>query len=117
MFASINLMCNFTSTNNNNMKNTAQSLENKQILIVNATTIVNRKSKKSRICNKTISLGSIKKTYVSAGINGSDSYKIEFNIIVIDGKDFKPVFYGNEFTFYAQDNRTKNIEIEEFKIV
>ena len=116
MFASINLLCNFTSTNNN-MKNTAQSLENKQILVVNATTIVNRKSKKSRICNKTISLGSIKKTYVSTGINCPDSYSTEFNIIVIDGKDFKPVLYNNELTFYAQDNRTKNIEIEEFKIV
>jgi hypothetical protein len=78
------------------MENIAKSLENKTILVVNATTRVNSVSKKSRITNQLIALGSI---------------VFERN----DGVFFGPLnFLDSEWrAFYRFENNT--IEIDQFK--
>jgi hypothetical protein len=110
--------CTFTSQTTTIMENIAKTLENKQILIINAETLVNGKTNKSRISNKSISLGLIKKDYFITNLDGSNStYFAQFEIIVIDGKEFKPVFSKNQIFLYAQSNRVKNIDIIEFKVI
>ena len=99
------------------MENLAKSLENKQILVIDAVTLVDHQDKKSRICNKKILLSEIKKDYFIKNLDGDDSYVAEFDIITIDGKYFKPEFHNNKIKLWAKTYRAKNIDIEEFKVL
>lgn len=91
------------------MENLAKSLENKQILVISAETVVNNKSNKSRITNKVISLG-----LITSSRNDFDAY---FENITIGDNIFKPNFYNNKIRLWSQNYRIKSIDIEEFEII
>jgi hypothetical protein len=89
------------------MENLAKSLENKQILVVRAETYVNNKTNKSKITNKTISLGLITSMM-------SSTY---FEQIILDDKIYIPMHDGSKIILWAKTYRAKNIHIEEFQVL
>lgn len=97
------------------MENIAKSLENKQILVINAITRVNSESKKSRITNQIISLGSI----VFERYDG-----VFFEPFTLEGKQWRAFYrFSNGFNSYGLEIdqigniRSKSISIKEFKII
>lgn len=111
MFESMKIGCMFTSQNNNNMENIAKSLENKQILVVNAITRVNSESKKSRITNQIISLGSI----VFERNDG-----VFFEPFTLEGKEWRAFYRFSSDTLEIdqfRNSKSKSISIQEFKVI
>jgi hypothetical protein len=98
------------------MKNTAKSLENKQILVVNAITRVNSVSKKSRITNQIISMGPI----VFERIEGTMNDGAFFGPFVLDGKEWRAFLRFSSNTIELdqfKSSRSKSISIQEFQVL
>lgn len=98
-----------------NMENIAKSLENKQIFVINAITHVNSESKKSRITNQIISLGSI----VFERNDG-----VFFEPFTLEGKQWRAFYRFNRGDNYygleidqIGNIRSKSISIKEFKVI
>jgi hypothetical protein len=93
------------------MKNLAQELENKQILIVNAITNVNSECKKSRITNQIISLGPI----VFERNDG-----VFFGPFLLEGKEWRGFYrFSNNVLEIDEfkNTKSKSISIKEFKVI
>lgn len=93
------------------MENIAKTLENKQILVVNAITRVNSESKKSRITNQIISLGSI----VFERNDG-----VFFEPFTLEGKEWRAFYRFSSDTLEIdqfRNSKSKSISIQEFKVI
>jgi len=98
------------------MENIAKSLENKTILVVNATTRVNSVSKKSRITNKLISLGLI----VYERIEGGSNDGVFFEPFKFENSDWRAFYRLSSDTIEIDQykkSKSKSIIIEEFIII